>query len=145
MCPIRGLSGGGTQVILQALQRLFFMFPGGAAGSGLLILRLCAAGMLLRNAMPQAIAAPPFWGAAGVMLLAALLVAGALTPVGCLASSVVQIATLSYGIDEHLVDVASSLGVTLALFLTGPGAFSVDGRLFGRRLIHPSRTTRTID
>jgi hypothetical protein len=120
------------------------MFPAGAAGSGLLILRLCAAGMLLRDVMPRATAAPPYWGAAGVILLAAIVIAGALTPVSSIASGVVQIATCTYAIQPPLVDVALSLGVTLALCLTGPGAFSIDGRLFGRRLIHPSsRQIRT--
>ena len=130
--------------MFYALQRLFFMFPAGGAGSGLLILRLCAAGMLLRDAMPQATAAPPFWGAAGVILLAAVLIAGALTPVSCIASGVIQIATCNYGVEPQLVELALSLGVTLALLLTGPGAFSVDGRLFGRRRIYLSSAhTRT--
>jgi hypothetical protein len=121
------------------------MFPAGAAGSGLLVLRLCAASMLLRDAMPQATATPPFWGAAGVILLAAVLAAGALTPASCVASGLVQIVLFSHGIDQQLADLVLSLAVTLALFLIGPGAFSVDGSLFGRRLIHPSRGTQTID
>jgi hypothetical protein len=143
MCPLRGLSWAGVQVNFHALQRLFFMFPAGAAGCGLLILRCCAAGMLLRLALPQAATALPFWGAGGVILLAVLLFLGAFTPVGCFASGVALIATLVAGIDQRVVDVTYSLAVTLALFLIGPGAFSVDGRLFGRRLIRPSSSIHT--
>ena len=40
-------------------------------------------------------------------------------------------------IDRDLYNLAFSLGVTLALLLLGPGAFSIDGRSFGRRLIRP--------
>src|SRR5689334_15260188 len=116
---------------VQPLQRLFVMFPAGTAGSGLLVLRLCAAGMLVRDTMPQTTAVPSSWGAAVVLLVAAVLAAGALTPVGCIASGLVQIVTVSSGTDQHLVDLALSLGVTLALFLVGPGAFSVDGHVYG--------------
>jgi hypothetical protein len=111
------------------------MFPVGAAGYGLLILRLCAAAMLLRQAAPRTDAALPLWGAVGLVVLAVLLCVGAFTPVGCLGSGLVQLVSLYGARDHHIIEPVVSLGVTSALFLIGPGAFSVDCRLFGRRRI----------
>jgi hypothetical protein len=108
-------------------------------------LRLCAAGMLLRDTMPLATARPSYWGAAVVILLAVVLAAGALTPAACVASGAAQIVAVLFGIEQPLVDVALSLGVTMALFLIGPGAFSVDSHLFGRRVIHFSSARQTPD
>ena len=117
------------------MQRLFSTFPVGAAGYGLLILRLCATGLLLREGAPHTLAALPVWGAAALIGLAILLFMGAFTPVGCLASGLAQVGSLYVDNERDIVALALSLGVTSAVFLLGPGAFSVDCRLFGRRLI----------
>ena len=119
------------------MQRLFSMFPVGGAGLGLLILRLCAAAMLV-NPILKSTVTLPFWAAAALIVINISLCIGAFTPVGCIASALAQIAMLFCNIDRDLYELAFSLGVTTALFLLGPGAFSVDCRLFGRRLILPS-------
>ena len=116
------------------------MFPVGWAGFGLLILRLCAAGTLLRNLLLKPAVALPLWSDAGVIIIAILLCIGAFTPPTCIASGLAQIVMLFCGIDQDLFELALSLGGTTALLLLGPGAFSVDGRLFGRRLILPSNS-----
>jgi hypothetical protein len=115
------------------------MFPAGGAGLGLLILRFCDAGMLLYP-MLQSTVSLPSWAAAMLVVIAISLCIGALTPFGCIASCLAQIVMLFADIHENRYEFALSLGVTWALFLLGPGAFSVDGRLFGRRLILPSRS-----
>jgi hypothetical protein len=46
--------------------------------------------------------------------------------------------TMFLGIEQDRLQLAFSLGITSALFLLGPGAYSVDCHLFGRRLILPS-------
>lgn len=115
------------------------MFPVGAAGYGLLILRLCAAGMLVRSAIPEARVLFSAWEIAGIVILTLLLCLGALTPLSCVASGVVQIAIVCIQIDRDPSQVLFSLSVTATLFLIGPGAFSVDSRLFGRRLIVRSK------
>ena len=111
------------------------MFPVGAAGYGLLILRLCAAGMLIRSAVPEEAITVSFWQFAVVAVVAMLLSIGAFTPFSCSASGLVQIALRFVHADQDPLQLAFSLAIIAALFLIGPGAFSVDSRLFGRRLI----------
>ena len=111
------------------------MFPGGAAGYGLLILRLCAAGMLIWSAAPDEGLTMPVWEFGVVAVVAFLLCGGALTPLSCCASGIVQIALRFNHADQSPIHLVFSLSITTALFLIGPGAFSVDSRLFGRRLI----------
>lgn len=113
------------------------MFPAGAAGFGLLILRLCVAGTLLHHIMPKSTEAFPLWETAGLIGLAVLLCIGLLTPLACIVWGFAQIAMLFSG-GGDAPQFAFSFCVTLALLLLGPGAFSIDGRLFGRRLIRPS-------
>jgi hypothetical protein len=128
------LSGDGIGANVDALQRLFSMFPAGAPGFGLLILRLCAAGMLFRNAQP--ITAPTIWMTVVLFVLVVALSIGVFTPVVCIASSLAQVVLLIRAPHEDTFEMGFSVGVVWALFLLGPGAFSVDGRRFGRRRIH---------
>jgi hypothetical protein len=111
------------------------MFPDGAAGWGLLLLRGCAAGMLLRNSILDASASIPVWEIAAVSIVAAAFCLGMFTPVACCTSVVLQIFLLLRAHQPNPLHFAFTFGVTAALFLLGPGAFSVDSRLFGRRLI----------
>ena len=111
------------------------MFPAGAAGWGLLLLRVCAAGMLVRNSTADAGASIATWEVVGVSVLAGAFCLGAYTPVICSISAAVQVFLMvrTNGLDPF--QFAFSLSVIAALFLVGPGAFSLDSRLFGRRLI----------
>jgi len=113
------------------------MFPVGGAGVGLLILRVCAAAML-DNPTFRSTVTLHLWAVATLIAINISLCVGAFTPIGCIASGFAQIAMPFCNIDRDLYDLAFSLGVTSALVLLGPGAFSVDCRLFGRRLILPS-------
>jgi hypothetical protein len=111
------------------------MFPDGAAGWGLLLLRGCAAGMLLRNSILDTSASIPVWEIAAVSIVAAAFCLGMFTPVSCCASVVLEIFLLISANQPNPIHFVFTFGVTAALFLLGPGAFSVDSRLFGRRLI----------
>ena len=111
------------------------MFPAGAAGCGLLILRLCAAGMLLRNSIVDATGAVPAWETAGVILLVTAFCLGAFTPVSCCFSAVMQIFLVLQAHESDPYHIAFTFCVTSVVFCLGPGAFSFDSRLFGRRLI----------
>jgi hypothetical protein len=64
----------------------------------------------------------------------ALLCFGVLTPLSCIASGVAQIAVL-FGPDRDLIRFALSISITAVPFLVGPGGYSGDPHLFGRRLI----------
>jgi len=120
---------------LERVQRLFSMFPAAAAGWGLLLLRACAAGMLLRNSTADPTIPIASWAIAGIIILAGAFCLGAFTPVVCCVSVVVQACLMLRTPHPDPFQFAFSFGVTAALFLLGPGAFSLDSRLFGRRLI----------
>ena len=90
------------------------MFPVGGAGLGLLILRFCAAAMLI-NPMLKSTVTLPFWAAATLIVIDISLCSGAFTPVGCIASGFAQIAMLICNIDRDLYELAIALGVTSAL------------------------------
>ena len=111
------------------------MFPAGAAGWGLLLLRFCAAGMLARNCILDATVPVPRWEIAVVVILAGAFFLGVFTPLSCCVSALFQIFVLVRAHQSNPLHFAFSFCVTAALFLVGPGAFSLDSRLFGRRLI----------
>ncbi len=129
------------------LQRIFSTFPSGRPGAGLLLLR----GVLGVTLLGQGTEYLFKWheltslmGAAALVLIAisALLLVGYLTP---LASILAGLASLSSAVPvisgpaSSLLAakpaVAFAIAIAAALFFLGPGAFSLDARLFGRREI----------
>ena len=128
------------------MQRLFSSFPDGAAGVGLLLLRGAVGGSLLaEGAQALGRGAGPSWAGAlaGVLVLDGIaLIVGALSPVAAaLAATVLLSRGLAPGIDGMAADMtsASALVMAIAVGLLGPGAYSVDARLFGRREIEVPR------
>jgi hypothetical protein len=111
------------------------MFPAGAAGWGLFLLRVCAAGMLVRNSIVDTTVPIPALHVAAVVILVIAFCLGAFTPVSCCLSAVMQIFLVLRAHESNPYHIAFTFCVTTALFLLGPGAFSLDARLFGRRLI----------
>lgn len=116
----------------RQVQKLFSMFPAGAPGFALLLLRWTLA---LSVFLP--VLSGPFAVRAA---LAVLLVVGLLTPIAALVAGVLPVIVLlrlDYG--APLAWVLPALLVVLALCLVslGPGAYSVDSRLFGRRVVWP--------
>ncbi len=119
------------------MQRLFSTFANGWPGFGLLIQRLVLGIALLCHG----IALLSGVGAAGTIVpesmgtfLGLFILAGLWTPVvGALVAAVqVWIALTSTG-DESVAVILAALGGTLAMI--GPGAWSIDARLFGRKYI----------
>ena len=119
------------------LQRLFSTFAGGLPGIGLLLQRIATGGLLFycalenldKTAQLVPNAASMIGAAAGVLLLL-----GLWTPVAGTLVAVVEIwNVLTYG-SNPLVSIALAiLGASLAMI--GPGAWSIDARLFGRKYI----------
>jgi len=110
------------------------MFPDGAAGWGLLVLRLCAAAILVHSTTSTAVSIP-VWETVALMILVGAFCLGAFTPISCTVSTLLQAFILVWAHETDPFQFVFSLCVTAALFLLGPGAFSVDSRLYGRRLI----------
>jgi hypothetical protein len=121
------------------LQRLFSSFADGWPGGGILILRLLAGGALItRGAVAVAAEAPtPFIVVQVVGAVAGVLIVGGLwTPVmGVLAGLVgLWIAFTQPGLLWWAI-MTAALGISLAMI--GPGAWSIDARLYGRKQILP--------
>ena len=118
------------------MQRLFSTFPNSWPGLGLLILRLSAAFSLLDLARTTGT------GAQALTLLfrcvsaadAALLVVGLWTPFAGVAVAAIHLGILSMAQELNVASVVDS-AVGLALAMLGPGAWSLDARLFGRKRI----------
>ena len=105
------------------MQRLFSMFPDRGPGVGLLLLRAALAVALWQSRT----AGSPAW--TGVALAACLLlICGWLTPLALLLACVQALAHLA-------VDQAPTLLLIAGLALLGPGAYSLDARRFGRRVV----------
>ena len=119
------------------LQRLFSMFPNGWPGRGLLLLRVVAGFLLIHDGMaeligtprPEAIVRQSVAIGAGILLLA-----GLWTPIAGTLVVIAELWTLLMRSD-HLRGpiVLAILGAALAML--GPGGWSVDARLFGRKRI----------
>jgi len=116
------------------MQRLYSMFPTGTAGIALVLLRLSVAAMLLIG-FPRGGVVSSQWAFAGLAVLAAFFLLGALTPILCILSCCIEIAALFSlkGIDGlHML---FTIVDTAALGLLGPGGYSLDARMFGRRRV----------
>jgi len=137
----------GARAREDRLQRLFSTFPGGQPGIGLLILRTALGAVALAfgaSDLSGPIARTPLvWSVAFTLLIGGFgLIVGFLTP---FASILVALSVLGIALSWLPAPPLASLGITLAagmmvvtaigVALLGPGAFSVDGHLFGRREI----------
>jgi uncharacterized membrane protein YphA (DoxX/SURF4 family) len=119
------------------LQRLFSTFADGWPGAGLLLQRLLLGGALIYCAISSftdttrfEIAVPELLGAAA----GALIIAGFWTPVtGIIVSAVQGWIAFSRPNGALMPIVLAVLGLSLAMI--GPGAWSIDARLFGRKQI----------
>ena len=117
------------------MQRLFSMFADGPPGAALLIQRLLVGAAVLYCAIaaPQSTVMAP----QGIAALAALLlIAGLWTPVAgvVVACAEVWLALLS---PAHAVVPAALAVLAVTLALIGPGAWSADARLYGRKHFVP--------
>lgn len=109
------------------------MFPGGSAGLGLLALRLFLALSLWPSTASGAWAVPRHWHWA-TLALALLAAAGALAPLAAVLACAVPALALWQGTSAAGNALLAALPA-LALALLGPGAYSLDARCFGRRLL----------
>jgi putative oxidoreductase len=111
------------------------MFPGGWPGAGLLVLRLAAAILLIISGGVAVRDSPPHaaihFATIGVGIL---LLAGLWTPIAGALQAIIEVwIFLSRGDSTSLNFLLAALGVSLVML--GPGAWSVDARLFGRKRI----------
>lgn len=116
------------------------MFPTGIVGAALLILRVSVAATLVFNGTTHWAPLASFWITASSSVLAIFLCLGLFTPYGSALATLLELYILltHRGGDPFLLGTFTvNSGVVAVL---GPGAYSVDARIFGRRLLtFPSR------
>ena len=117
------------------LQKLFNAFPAGWPGVGLLLLRLLVGVTLIAQTVTQVrsteLSASEWLMASLIILGAGCLLVGFVTPVTAILIGLVSI-TLAFSSFAQTVDIVVQSAV---IALLGPGAFSIDARMFGRREI----------
>jgi len=117
------------------MQRLFSTFPNSWPGGGLLLLRIAAAVATILCAFGaplQDLSGKVFQVIASTT--GALLLIGLWTPVAGLLQVCVEL-TGCFGHDTPGVSQLLLSVLGLSLSMTGPGAWSIDARLFGRKQI----------
>ena len=121
----------------SVLQRLFSTFADGWPGAGLLLQRLLVGGAAIYCAISSLTDAPRFAIAVPELLSAAagaLIIAGLWTPATGIIVSAVQAWIAFARPNSALTPIALAvLGLSLAMI--GPGAWSIDACLFGRKQI----------
>ena len=114
------------------------MFPAGLPGAALLLFRLSIAGIVLATALDrESLENLELWKALTLLIVTVLLSLGALTPIASIASVVIEVIDWPALGGLRGVEQASHIVLSLALLFLGPGAYSIDARMFGRRLILP--------
>jgi uncharacterized membrane protein YphA (DoxX/SURF4 family) len=118
------------------MQRLFTTFPNSWPGAGLLLLRLTlAAAIFLQHPHPVGSVALIVALDAVEVLIGSLLTIGLWTPLACVAQLVLEIHSIVTGAGAIRSSVLYS-ATYVSLAALGPGAWSLDARLFGRKKMY---------
>ena len=135
---------------------MFSMFPDGWPGAGLMLLRAAGGAVLIAQGATYFSNRhePGFLHAvvvSAVMAVGVLLLIGLLTRAVAVVAALVGMSSIfawfpGSGVDSFDAHITAALSSAIALSIVclGPGALSVDARLFGRReVIIPSISSRT--
>jgi len=124
------------------VQRLFSGFPDGWPGLSILFLRFGAGIPLVYDGITGLFATAqfiPFMRELLAVGTGVLLLAGLWTPVSGTLAAILQLWIACSGADQLRADLLVA-ALSAALAMLGPGAWSVDAHLFGRKRIHiPNR------
>lgn len=117
------------------VQKLFSMFPAGAPGIALLLLRVAVAAMLFIDPIGRVSWPASTCIAVVSLLVAAAVVAGFLTPILALICGALKVYALIGTVYGSAPLIVLTLLVAFAVAMLGPGAYSLDARMFGRRVV----------
>jgi uncharacterized membrane protein YphA (DoxX/SURF4 family) len=117
------------------VQRLYSMFPAHLPGLALVALRFALAAVFISDAEVRFAHLLPGWAMPFCWLIGVLLALGILTPIAAALAAAFELTGL-----VHVGHVQSPLAllpliVAVSVATLGPGAYSIDARLFGRRVV----------
>jgi len=115
------------------MQRLFPMFPQGGPGVALLLLRISVVAFLIIVATNYN---GPYYRSvlAAIFLISISLLIGFLTPFLCIIAITFIVGNMIINRETSIVVCIIAIANAVALGLLGPGAYSLDSKLFGRRV-----------
>jgi uncharacterized membrane protein YphA (DoxX/SURF4 family) len=135
---------------------MFSMFPDGWPGAGLLLLRTAAGAGLIAQGIAyfedrREMGLPTIAVAVFAIAVGALLLTGCLTRFASVATTIGGVFSIffretipHFGLFETPTTSALAIVIAAALICLGPGAFSLDASLFGRReVIIPKKVHHT--
>jgi uncharacterized membrane protein YphA (DoxX/SURF4 family) len=117
------------------VQRLFTMFPLGVPGIALLILRVCVAASLHADGTARwsPVTSPSILLV--IVLTTICLILGLLTPFSASLCALLELSTFNRAGGQDIFHLVISVLTAATLAMLGPGAYSIDARIFGRRLL----------
>ena len=116
------------------MSRLFHLFLPGRPGVGLLLLRSSVAALFIVDVNAHFPIKFPGWVVLGLFVLAFNLCLGFLTFLFSLLCSLFEVAALLVWNDHTQASVLLAV-LALSLALLGPGGYSLDAKLFSRRVV----------
>ena len=123
------------------MQRLFATFPDGQPGLALLLLRISLAWSLLAHNLCHGGNETYYLPAIVSGCAAVLLVLGLFTPVMAVVSAAAALVGLFVSKGYDTMNGCFLISVIVALGMLGPGAYSAEARIYGRRqlIVPPGR------
>jgi len=110
------------------------MFPGGLVGVTLLVLRSAVATTVLLNALHYRTLGLSFWHVVPLCIGSLFLIIGVLTPYVSVAITLLLLCSFK-ALDQRVFQYLTSLIGLGVIAILGPGAYSIDARIFGRRIL----------
>lgn len=128
------------------MQKSFSAFPGGWPGLGLLLLRALVGVTLIAQILAYVgstkFSVLSLVVTALVLIIASCLLVGFMTPLAAILIGVGATALAVLSLIETNQTWLNVIVLTIVVALLGPGAFSIDARMFGRREILIPNTPR---
>lgn len=133
--PANGLTPARQRTSIEIVQKLFSMFPAGAPGIALLLLRLSVAVMLFIDPAGRVLWPATLWLTLVTFIAASAVVAGFFTPILALICGALKVYALIGTMSGVAPLIVLVLLLSAAVAMLGPGAYSVDAKMFGRRVV----------
>jgi hypothetical protein len=121
------------------MQRLFSMFPTGWPGIALLLLRVALSANVGYGVLEARVHFDMPWMLALLATVALALCGGLLTPISASVAALIEMVFWHLSAGTLAAQHVCAILIATAVALLGPGAYSLDAKLFGRRqVVFPS-------